>query len=502
MKVAIIAVHTDYHRRGAHHRTLLQPQIGPLIAGLLPDEADIEVVNDTWTDPDWRKAYDLVFVSAMVSDYERARQIGQYYRARGAQTVLGGRMADAYPRVCLEDFDAVVIGDPEDTVPRIYADARAGRLQRLYRSAGYQPHLVPVPRCDLAARQQPAPFGLEVTRGCPFRCDFCALTGGGTRFESRPVEGVIRDIRAIQASLRGQVPFWRRQMLMFYDNNLAGHFGYLKALCEALAPLNLRWGTCVTFNLLGRRDLLRLMFEAGCRSVFVGLESFNPASIEGFNKQQNRLPQVRRALEAAREEGILVSSGLMLSPQHDDLDYIRSLPERLHDSGLHVPSFVCLESALPGTPLFNRLAQAEQPRLMPHTSLHDYNAYTLVIRPQKTDAESFVQAYREVLPRIYSMGQRWAKLVDDVPRLWRAGSWAGIGMDVLTALGDHTPVAPGRTFIPGTDILPPERVPLTQADCRDEAHYLDLISPVAVTDAQGRVLPRWLERPQATVAVA
>ena len=32
MKVGIIAVHTDYHRRGAHHRTLLQPQIGPLIA--------------------------------------------------------------------------------------------------------------------------------------------------------------------------------------------------------------------------------------------------------------------------------------------------------------------------------------------------------------------------------------------------------------------------------------------------------------------------------------
>lgn len=75
MKVGIIAVHTDYHRRGAHHRTLLQPQIGPLIAGLLPDEADIEVVNDTWTDPDWSRSYDLLFVSAMLSDYERARQI-------------------------------------------------------------------------------------------------------------------------------------------------------------------------------------------------------------------------------------------------------------------------------------------------------------------------------------------------------------------------------------------------------------------------------------------
>ena len=161
-----------------------------------------------------------------------------------------GRMADAYPHLCLRDFDAVVIGDPEDTVPRIYADARAGRLQRLYRSGGYQPDRVPVPRCDLTATQQPAPFGLEVTRGCPFTCDFCALTGSGTRFLTRPVEGVVRDIRAIEASLRGKVPFWRRQMLMFYDNNLAGSFAYLKALCEALAPLGLRCGALYSAKLM------------------------------------------------------------------------------------------------------------------------------------------------------------------------------------------------------------------------------------------------------------
>ena len=42
-------------------------------------------------------------------------------------------------------------------------------------------------------------------------------------------------------------------------------------------------------------------------------------------------------------------------------------------------------------------------------------------------------------------------------------------------------------------ILPPEQVPLRQEHCRDEAHFLDLTSPMAVTDAQGRVLPQWLE---------
>ena len=38
MRVGVISVFTDYHRRGRHHRGVLQPQIGPLVAALLPPE--------------------------------------------------------------------------------------------------------------------------------------------------------------------------------------------------------------------------------------------------------------------------------------------------------------------------------------------------------------------------------------------------------------------------------------------------------------------------------
>ena len=73
MRVGIIAVFTDYHRRGAHHRGGLQPQIGPLIAALLPDWCEVEIINDTWEDPDWSKSYDLVFRSCVHADFDRAR---------------------------------------------------------------------------------------------------------------------------------------------------------------------------------------------------------------------------------------------------------------------------------------------------------------------------------------------------------------------------------------------------------------------------------------------
>src|SRR5689334_2621461 len=122
MKVGIIAVFVDYNRRGEHHRGLLQPQIGPLIAALLPDGADVHVLNDTWDEPDWSRDYDLLFISCLHSDFDRARQISHYWRRRGAKTVLGGPMATMYPDICAPYFDALAIGDPEGTVPRICDD--------------------------------------------------------------------------------------------------------------------------------------------------------------------------------------------------------------------------------------------------------------------------------------------------------------------------------------------------------------------------------------------
>ena len=113
MRVGIISVFTDYHRRGRHHRGVLQPQIGPLVAALLPPEVEIDVVNDTWEDPDWSRDYDLVFLSALHSDFDRARQLSHYYRRRGARTVLGGgqvKLASGEAAPLLSIPDAGVAG--------------------------------------------------------------------------------------------------------------------------------------------------------------------------------------------------------------------------------------------------------------------------------------------------------------------------------------------------------------------------------------------------------
>ena len=72
--------------------------------------------------------------------------------------------------------------------------------------------------------------------------------------------------------------------------------------------------------------------------------------------------------------------------------------------------------------------------------------------------------------------------------LHSVGAW-GIDLgDQLMAGQRHTP---GRTYIAGTDLEPPERVHFSADDFASEAERLRVCSPTVVTDGEGRVLPAW-----------
>ena len=493
MKVGIISVFVDYHRRGRKNRVALQPQIGPLLGALMPAGAEVDYVNEAWRDPDWSRDYDLLFISGMHSDFDRARQISHYWRKRGARTVYGGSFASTYPHLCAPYFDSVVVGDPETTVPLVTRDYARGSLQPLYRGLEYDREAVPTPRFDLIARQSRHALCFEATRGCPFQCEFCVLTGLGTRHHTRPIDAVIRDIEQGRELLRGRVPARHLDVVGFCDNNIGGNIGYLRALCSAIAPLRVQWYGAATFNVISRPALVETMAKSGCRALFVGLESFNPAAIADMNKHQNALPKVRAALEHCRDAGILIVSGLMLSPLIDDLGYIRRIPDYLGECGLHMPTFICFESPIPGTPYFHRMARRHPSPFLPNALLRDFTGYTLVLDPAHATPGEFVGAYRDVIAEVYSWRNRARKLADDLPRFLRRGRWLPAGIDLADVLAVNPTPSASRSLLAGTDCAPPERVPLDAADFASEFERERILGPWRVTDGRGEVLERWLD---------
>src|SRR6185436_6600894 len=59
----------------------------------------------------------------------------------------------------------------------------------------------------------------------------------------------------------------------------------------------------------------------------------------------------------------------------------------------------------------------------------------------------------------------------------------------------YRPPHPDRTYLPQTDVVPPEMssVPLTDADFDSEEERAAIMEPWQVTDSEGRVLPQWLQ---------
>jgi hypothetical protein len=146
---------------------------------------------------------------------------------------------------------------------------------------------------------------------------------------------------------------------------------------------------------------------------------------------------------------------------------------------------------------------------MPNVFLRDLAGYTLAVRPRKASPEAFVAAYREVTREVFSVRRRIAKLARDVPAFLARGYWLPALIDIgdMAAFQPGTYDAPDRTYIAGTDIPPPESVPLTAADFESEAERRALLDPWRVTDERGALLPEWRNsrlvfRPRRTAARA
>lgn len=483
----------DYYRKGKKTRGIVQPLIGPYIAGLLPPDVEVQMINETWEDPDWSQDYDLLFISSLHSDFDRARQISHYWRRRGARTIFGGNMASNYSHLCQPYFDSVVVGDPEGTVPQIFQDFLHDKLEPLYVSPAYDASRVPVPRFDLLAGKHPIPLSLEATRGCPFRCDFCALTGLGTRFHTRPVEMVVRDIRKGQRMLHGKVPSYKIRQVSFVDNNIGGDPNYLKELCEALTPLKIYWGSSVTYNVASDQDAIKMLLRSGCRFLYIGLESFNPEALADMNKSHNAAEKMRSLLEYCRKSGLLIVAGLMVSPVVDDCTYLQSIPQHLEECGLHLPSYISFECPIPGTPNFTRLAEEKEPAFLPNALLRDFNGYTLTVMPKKESLKDFIEAYRYALDNTFNTRVKLRKFADDM-RYFLPRSFLISAISTTAQLFTRSKYSdPDRTYIASTDIEPPEAktVPLTDDDFDSEEERQIILEPWRVTDADGHILPIW-----------
>ena len=196
---------------------------------------------------------------------EHARWLGGEFRKRGVAVVMGGLYPSVNPEYFEDAADAVCVGEAEPLIERLIVDLERRQLKSIYRAdAVADLSDLPVPRYDLVEKEFLVPFTYEATRGCPFKCSFCILSGLPSPYRHRPTANVVRDLRAIPNSWG----HYQKKFVFFLDNNLGADRQYFRELCEALTPLKRRLGTQTSIDTI-TQESARMMRKAGFQIVHV-----------------------------------------------------------------------------------------------------------------------------------------------------------------------------------------------------------------------------------------
>lgn len=329
---------------------------------------------------------DLVAISSYSAQIFEAYAIADRLRQSGVKVALGGLHASAMPEEALQHADYVVVGEGENVWPAVVRAAEARAEPRIFHADDFpavEIDALPIPRYDLLTDRPYNRFTVQTTRGCPWRCEFCASTVMLRRpYRKRPVEQIIRDIRAIE-QLR------RRPFIEFADDNTFIDLSWGKELCRQLQPLHLKWFTETDISVAEDDALLELMREAGCRQVLIGLEGPTPAALDGM--------ELRANVKAKR--GITVNGCFILGLDGQTPEVFQEVVDFAVSNSLYEVQITVL-TPFPGTPLYERL-EGEGRLLYPgrweRCTLFDIN-----FRPRNMSVEELRCGLHGLMRQLYS----------------------------------------------------------------------------------------------------
>lgn len=422
---------------------------------------------------------DMVVVTGLTSALDRMLHIAACAKTLNPRviTVAGGPAVRALPVFAGRRFDHACTGDVEDL--------REVAIMHWGESATAAPGDL-FPRLDLADRRGRIGY-VESTRYCNFRCAFCSLTGEQRSYRKYGIDHIRRQIEATG-----------KRQIIFLDNNFYGNDrSFFDARIELLADLRRRgvidgWSALVTGDFFAREANIEAARNAGCVSLFSGVESFDADQLAAYNKKQNGVvPQVEM-IRSCLDHGILFQYGIMLDPStrsvaelEAEIDFILATPE------IPLPAYFTLPIPLLGTPYFRDCR--DKGLLLPNMRLREMNGVTLTLRPRDGMRETmhFVRRLVDLRgrkTRVFAHAARFsARYATRLSPLQQLAAWA---VPVLTTFPGFatSPLKPRlrrprQTFHAPSEAIDPAYTPAFQLDPAFAHHY----HPTRVTDDWGGI---------------
>ncbi|MGD0203203.1 MAG: cobalamin-dependent protein [Candidatus Bathyarchaeia archaeon] len=245
-------------------------------------------------------------------------------------------------------------------------------------------HLLPL---DSLKRMGKVLFPLITSRGCVYWCDFCSTVRMfGRGYRMRSPKNVVDEMELVYKK-------YGVSQVTFYDDAFTVNRDRVLKICEELhrRKLDMMWD-CGTRVDMVDRELLKIMKDAGCIAVWLGVESGSEAILGAMNKRI-KLDQTRLAYKTAHDVGLMTIANVVLGfPSETEqtarqtINFVKELnPD---DVGFYVAT------PYPGTPMYDQVIKNGWLRVT------DFNKYDTATPTFETPSLS-IQKLAEIRYKAY-----------------------------------------------------------------------------------------------------
>lgn len=241
----------------------------------------------------------VVGISCMVSMLPFVIQATKTFKALNPHRVvlLGGPGPSGVAAEIVKHFpwiDAVCIGEGEVSivetmkaltngrdlsgVPGIVHRDDSGVHHNEPRKRIQNPDAIPFPAYDNVDHSHYTNISIITGRGCPYRCAFCDVGPlWGNRTTYRSIDSVMDELSLLKNR-------YGHTLVNLADDTFDLRRRRVETMCDEIEMLEIDW-TCLARVDLLDEAMVERMARAGCKSIFLGIESGSDAVLKKINKK-------------------------------------------------------------------------------------------------------------------------------------------------------------------------------------------------------------------------
>jgi anaerobic magnesium-protoporphyrin IX monomethyl ester cyclase len=274
-------------------------------------------------------------------------------------------------------------------------------------------------------------LNMASSRGCSFRCNWCAKPIWGNQYLQRPAAEVAAEMLHLRRH-------YRPDHVWFADDIFGFKANWVNDFAAALAA----GGGGVPFTIQLRADLVNARMAealrgAGCREVWIGAESGSQKILDAMNKG-TCVADIVLARQHLKKAGIRVGFFLQLGYLGEELSDIlatRQLVEEAQPDDVGVS----VSYPLPGTPFYEKVKRQLG------TKTHWNESDDLEMMFAGTYVSEFYRALRHLFhdqvihPESTEIARRWSALIDNEWRYRNGADSGGAPAEILDEFAAATP---------------------------------------------------------------